>query len=413
MHRFTYKKNKLYCEDIGLDKLADKFGTPSYVYSRNTLLDHFNKLEKAFKQLNPLICFSMKSNSNLAVVKTLVDKGSGLDIVSGGELFKALRVGCSTKKIVYASVGKKPEEIKQAIDRGILIFNVESEPELLMINKLAGRHKKVKVALRVNPDVDAHTHKHITTGKSGNKFGIDYKRALHIFRQKDKYKNLSLEGLHIHIGSQITKSEPFVKAIKKTLNFIDKNNLDIRYFNIGGGLGIIYSDEKPQTAEKFAKKIIPLLKNRKFNIILEPGRFIVGNSGALITRVIYVKKSSGGKHFAIVDAGMNDLLRPSLYDAYHEILPVKRYTIDDRRYTIYDVVGPICESGDFLAKGRKLKALKAGDLLAVMSAGAYGFTMSSNYNSRPRPAEVLVNKNKVRLAKRRETYNDLIRNEYV
>jgi diaminopimelate decarboxylase len=359
-----------------------------------------------------LICFSMKANSNLAVLKTLVLRGAGLDIVSAGELYKALKVSCPTNRIVYASVGKRPDEIEEAIKRDILLFNVESEPELLKINNIAGKqNKKVSCALRLNPDVNAGTHKYITTGKGENKFGLDFKTAAHIFKNASKYANIEISGIHIHIGSQITEAVPFKKAILKTLEFVDSLKIDLKYFNIGGGLAIIYGGEKAQTASEFAGKVMPCFKGRTFRLILEPGRFVVGNSGVLVTKVVYVKNNPSGKKFAIVDAGMNDLIRPSLYEAYHEVLPVTAGV--KAKKLMYDIVGPICESGDFLAKDRKIAELRAGDLLAVMGAGAYGFTMSSNYNSRPRIKEIMVVNKRPYIVKEAETYEDLIRGERV
>lgn len=411
MHRFAFKNNKLYCETISVERAAKQFGTPLYLYSLGTVMDHFNKIKEAFKPMDPLICFSMKANSNLAIISSLVKSGAGLDIVSGGELYLALKAGCPPGKIVYASVGKKPEEIKDAIRKRIFLFNVESEPELAMINKIARSEKRVvSVALRVNPDVSAHSHKYITTGTAENKFGLDFEAVIKIFKNRDRFRNLRIKGLHIHIGSQITQSEPFIKALAKILKFIDSLELAPEYMNIGGGLGIIYSKEKPQTAEDFAKKIIPLFKGRDLKLILEPGRFVVGNSGVLVTKVIYIKKNFSGKSFAIVDAGMNDLIRPSLYEAYHEINPVVKRS--GKTYS-YDIVGPICESGDFLGKDRTFAGLRQGDYLAVMGAGAYGFSMSSNYNSRPRLPEVIVSKGKMHLARRRESYGDLLRGQKI
>ena len=414
MHRFTYKKNRLYCENVPIAEIAKRHGTPFYLYSQRTLIDHYTKIRTAFGPVKPLICFSMKANSNLAVLKTLVARGSGLDIVSGGELFKALKIGCPPERIVYASVGKRPDEIKDAIKRGILLFNVESLPELEIINEIAGSlKKKASVAIRINPDVEARTHKYITTGKSENKFGVDFDTAEYIFETSRALANIKVSGIHLHIGSQITEPDPFVKAIEKAFEFITRLNISLEYFNIGGGLGIIYSKEHPQTAAQFAKRILPLFKGKGFKLILEPGRFIAGPSGVLVTKVIYIKVNASGKKFAICDAGMNDLIRPSLYSAYHEILPVIRKMRDERRRTKYDIVGPICESGDFLAKERRLPELTSGDLLAVMGAGAYGFTMSSNYNSRPRVAEIMVIRGKAYIVKRRETYGDLIRGEII
>jgi len=411
MHEFKINNHQLYCEGVRVQNLAEKFGTPLYVYSYNTFIGHFLKLKKAFAPVKPLICYSVKANSNLAILKALVEHGSGLDIVSGGELFRALKVGCPPQRIVYASVGKTDKEIEEAIRKGILFFNVESLPELENINRIARRlKKKTNVALRINPDVEAKTHKYITTGKLTNKFGIDFDTATDILRIAGELSNVTIKGLHIHIGSQITIGEPFVEAIKKVVAFIKSNKargVDIEYLNIGGGLGIIYSHEVPQTAAEFASKVLPILKASGLKIIMEPGRFIIGSAAILVTKVLYVKKTPL-KKFVIVDAGMNDLIRPSLYEAHHEIVPL----VDEGRPSEkVDVVGPICESGDFLAKERVLPKVKEGECLAVMCAGAYGFSMSSNYNSRRRAAEILVKGRKIALIRKRETAQDLIRNE--
>jgi diaminopimelate decarboxylase len=412
MHEFKYVGNSLYCEGVKLEGLVEKFGTPLYIYSYHTLIGHFIKLKTAFTSVQPLICYSVKANSNLALLKALVDKGAGLDIVSGGELFRALKAGCPAQKIVYASVGKTDTEIEEAINHNILFFNVESLPELENINRIASRlHRITRVAIRINPDVEAKTHKFITTGKITNKFGIDLKTASKILSLYRRFPNVKISGLHIHIGSQITESAPFVAAIRKVSKFIaglKLKGVELEYLNIGGGLGIIYNQETPQTAQKYADKILPLLKKTGLKIILEPGRFIVGNAGVLAVKVLYIKETPK-KKFIIVDGGMNDLIRPALYDAYHNILPLRKVRGTDKA----DVVGPICESGDFFAKGRMLPKVKEGDYLAVMGAGAYGFSMSSNYNSRPRVEEVLVVKNEVFVIRKRESHEDLIRNEVV
>lgn len=416
MHEFKYRGNQLYCEKVKVEELAAKYGTPLYVYSYQTLISHFIKLQKAFRRINPLICYSVKANSNLAILKSLVDKGAGLDIVSGGELFRALSVGCPASKIVYASVGKTDREIAEAIEKGILFFNVESLPELENINRIAQELNKLpNVAIRINPDVEPKTHKFITTGKLTNKFGIDLKTAHRILQLRGGFAHIKICGLHIHIGSQITESEPFVAAIRKITGFISllkKEGIDLEYLNIGGGLGIIYSHETPQTAARFAAKVMPLLQKSALKVIMEPGRFIVGNAGILVTKVLYLKNSPK-KKFVIVDAGMNDLIRPALYDAYHQIVPL-RMTHDAQRTTQkVDVVGPICESGDFFAKERMLPRLDEGEFLAVMGSGAYGFSMSSNYNSRLKAAEVMVAGNKVFLVRKRDSFQDLTRNEQV
>lgn len=415
MHEFKYVNNQLCCEKLKLADLAKRHGTPLYVYSYYTLIDHYMKLRRAFAELKPLICFSVKANSNLAILKALVDKGAGLDIVSGGELFRAMQVGCPAQKIVYASVGKTDREITKAIKAGIFFFNVESLPELENINRIArSLGARARTAIRINPDVEPKTHKFITTGKITNKFGVDFTTAGKILTRSSEFSNLEILGLHIHIGSQITESAPFVAAIAKVVDFIQrlkKKCVRLEYLNIGGGLGIVYDKETPQTAGEFARKVIPLLSKIKLKIILEPGRFIVGNAGVLVTRVLYIK-STPKKKFVIVDAGMNDLIRPALYDAYHKILPL-RMTMDERRGTKVDVVGPICESGDFFAKERNIVLPKVSEYLAIMGAGAYGFSMSSNYNSRLRAEEVLVVKDRVFVIRKRETFSDLIDKEII
>lgn len=413
MHEFGFKGNEFYCENIKVSDIAKKIETPFYLYSYKTLMDHYRKLKTAFRQVDPLICFSMKSNSNLAVVRALVKSGAGLDIVSGGELYRARLAGANPKKTVYAGVGKKPREIEEAIKFGILFFNVESEEELEEIQAAAARlGSKVSVAIRINPDVIPKTHKYITTGKGETKFGLDFETVHKIFNSGWKYPDLKLDGVHIHIGSQILDAEPFMDAIKKVIEFLRKHRIVVRYFNIGGGLGIVYSMENPQTAKSFAKKVIPLLKGMKLKIVLEPGRFISGNSGVLVTRVVYTKRTPR-KKFIIVDSGMNDLMRPSLYEAYHKIVPVRVPVNSSESCEKVDVVGPICESGDFLGKDRLLPSVGKGDLLAVMGAGAYGFTMSSNYNARPRPAEVLVARGRYYVVRKHETYRDLVRGESI
>lgn len=419
MHRFTYKRKALYCEEVPVALVAKKVGTPFYLYSLGTFLDHYFKLRDAFAPANPTICFSMKANSNLTVLKALVNQGCGLDIVSGGELKRAKRVGADPAKIVYASVGKTEEEIEEALRSKILMFNVESEAELETINKIASRLGRIqKVAIRLNPDVASGTHHYITTGTKQNKFGLSQQAAYKIFMEAYRYPHLKLTGVHVHIGSQITESGPFIQAIKVALAFIDRVHYDggaIEYLNIGGGMGIIYSNEKPQTARDFTKAVLPLLlkyvSSHRLKIIIEPGRFISGNSGIFVTKVLY-KKTTPAKNFIIVDGGMNDLIRPSFYGAYHEIVPVNQRTRKASK-GVYDVVGPICESGDFLAKDRPLPLLQAGDLLALMSAGAYGFVMSSNYNSRPRAAEVAVRGKKFIVVRKRESFEDLVRHEII
>ena len=416
MHRFEFRNGELWCEQVPVSEVAQTVGTPLYLYSHGTLLDHYEKLRRAFAPVKPLICFSMKSNSNLAICRALAKAGAGFDVVSGGELRKALQVGANPKGIVFASVGKTEEEIQSAIQAGILCFNVESEQELERIQAVCQRlHRRQRVSLRLNPDVEAHTHAFITTGSKANKFGMDASTVESILRRASEFPSISLGGLHVHIGSQILEPKPYQAAIRKALRLIARARrygVKIRLLNIGGGLGIVYRKETPQTAADFAKAVLPLLKGKGLKIILEPGRFIVGNSGILLTRVLYLKESHS-KQFAIVDAGMNDLIRPSLYGAYHEIVPVSQNSFHRMKRVRYDVVGPICESGDFFAKDRPLPPLQPGDFLAILGAGAYGFTMSSNYNSRPRAAEVLVRNNRWYLIRNRETYEDLIRRERI
>ncbi|MBU2102403.1 MAG: diaminopimelate decarboxylase [Candidatus Omnitrophota bacterium] len=416
MHDFKYRKNQLFCEDVPLQALARRYGTPLYVYSYHTLTDHYRKLSDAFKSVKPLICYSVKANSNLTILRSLIGQGAGLDIVSGGELFRALKAGCNPRKIVYASVGKTNSEIAIAIKKGILFFNVESLAELSNINRIAaGLRKKVNVAIRINPDVEPKTHKFITTGALTNKFGIDFETAYDIFATRKNFVHLTINGLHIHIGSQITDPGPYVAAFTKVLHFIQRltsRGITLESLNIGGGLGIIYNTETPQTARDFAKKILPILRATKLQIIMEPGRFIIGNAGIMVTKVLYLK-STPLKKFIVVDAGMNDLLRPALYEAYHQIIPLRKAHRSARTNEKVDIVGPICESGDFIAKDRMLADSSEGQYLAIMGAGAYGFSMASNYNSRRRPAEVMVRGKKVFCIRKRESFEDLIRNEIV
>lgn len=415
MHYFSFKRKELYCEDIRVRDLVASYGSPLYVYSARTILEHYLKLKTALSSLAPLICYSVKANSNLSILKLLVSKGCGLDIVSAGELYRGKKVNCPPKRIVYASVGKTGREIRAAIDYGILMFNVESIAELNRLEKIAlGLKKKVRVALRLNPDVRPKTHKYIITGKKDTKFGMDYLTVRRVLLKPESWPSLDITGIHIHIGSQITGSKPFVLAIKKVIKLIKSlksKAKSLKYLNIGGGLGIVYNDEKPQTARQFAASVVPLLKKTRLRIIIEPGRFIVGNAGILVSKVTYIKDTPG-KKFIIVDAAMNDFLRPSLYNAYHMIVPLKRgkevRSKDVKK--LADVVGAICESGDFLGKQRNL-SVEQGDYLAVLGAGAYGFSMSSNYNSRPRPAEVLVKSGKSYLIGKRESDKDLIDRE--
>lgn len=413
MHLFHYISNELYAEEVPIRELVNRFGTPLYVYSYNTLLRHFRAYVDAFQDYPHIICFAVKANSNLAILRLFAKNGGGADIVSGGELFVALKAGIPAKKIVYAGVGKREDEIAFALKSKILMFNVESEAELREIDRIAGKFGvKAPVALRINPDIDPETHPYIATGLKKHKFGIPIEDALEYYRLASRLKNVSIIGVHKHIGSQITKLSPFVDALKRILLLVDElitKGVDLKYLDVGGGLGISYKDEEPPLPKDLARGFIPLLKNKKFTLIIEPGRSIVGNAGILVTKVLYLKKGAE-KEFVIVDAGMNDLIRPSYYNAYHNIIPVVK---KKRGKIICDVVGPICESSDFLAKDREITKLKQGEYLAVMSAGAYGFSMSSNYNSRPKAAEVMVKGKEYFLIRKRETYADLIRNDKI
>jgi diaminopimelate decarboxylase len=414
MNDFKYENGELYCEGIPVRTVARRVGTPFYLYSSSTLVKHFRAFDSAFAGVPHLICFALKANSNSATLRLLGREGAGADIVSGGELFRALRAGINPNRLVYAGVGKRRDEIEYALKVGILMFNVESGDELVAINKAAGEMRATaRIALRVNPDIDPKTHAYISTGLKENKFGIPIEQALEYYQLAKTLPNVEIAGVHQHIGSQITEVRPFVDALEKLVGFVRElrgAGINIQYVNIGGGLGITYKDETPPLPQDVARAVGPLLKASGCTIVMEPGRAIVGNAGILVTSVLY-HKESGEKRFVVVDAGMNDLIRPSLYEAYHELRPVAEPVAAGR--TVVDVVGPICESGDFLAKDREMPPVKQGDLLAVMGAGAYGFSMSSNYNSRPRAAEVMVKGNDYYIVRERETYNDLIRGEKV
>jgi diaminopimelate decarboxylase len=412
MHDFEYKNDELHCEGVPLRTIAQRVGTPFYCYSSSTLTNHVRAFDRAFAGGPHLICFAVKSNPGTAVLRLLGREGAGADIVSGGELYRALRAGIDPKKIVYAGVGKRRDEIEYALKMDILMFNVESGEELQAIDRAAkDMHTKARIALRVNPDIDPRTHAYISTGLKENKFGIPIEQALEYYQIAQSLANVEIVGIHQHIGSQITELQPFIDALARLMGFVDKLHaagVGIRYINMGGGLGITYKDETPPLPKDVAQAIKPLLAKSGCTLIMEPGRAIVGNAGVLVTSVLY-HKQTGDKKFMIVDAGMNDLIRPSLYEAYHDIRPVTRQAAPKR--VVADIVGPICESGDFLAKDREMPETKQGDLLAVMGAGAYGFSMSSNYNSRPRVAEVLVRGNDYYVVRERETYNDLVRGE--
>ncbi|MCZ7645788.1 MAG: diaminopimelate decarboxylase [Planctomycetota bacterium] len=432
MDSFRYKDGTLYAEGVPVRKIVEDVGTPAYVYSRETFLDHYTKIDKAFAEVPHLICYSVKANSCLAVLAVLNEAGAGFDVVSGGELVRVQKIGGDMKQVVFAGVGKTDEELAQALRAGILMFNVESEAELENIDRIAGQLKAdgeirepARVALRVNPDVDPKTHAYITTGKKENKFGVDLERASRILQEAGRFPNVRVAGIHAHIGSQITEVKPYQESLGKVVKFIQEHRrkeVPIQYLNSGGGFGIWYQDRKAQPASKYAEVIVPLVKDSGCTLVLEPGRFISGNSGIMLTKIVYVKESAG-KRFLIVDAGMNDLVRPSLYGAFHEIWPLDAEALPPTRgggpaegaaYTQSDIVGPICESGDFLAKDRALpKGLGRGDVLAVYSAGAYGYVMAGNYNTRPFLPEVMVRGDKHYVVNRRQTVEELLEREKV
>jgi diaminopimelate decarboxylase len=423
MHSFHYRQSKLYCESTDLAELADQHGTPLYIYSEQTILDHYRRLSAALAPLNHEICYAVKANSNLAILRSLVDEGAGFDIVSGGELYRVIAAGGDPTKCTFAGVGKNRDEIAYALYNGIGSFNVESEEELLVIDEVAASvDRRAPIAVRVNPDVDAKTHKYISTGKSENKFGIGLDRVESVYELAAGLKHLELKGLQTHIGSQITDAKPFADAIEKIVPVAEhlRDRFGIQFFSIGGGIGIVYQgslesgdqvwwlqkEHQAMSIQDYAGTIVPRLQSLQMRILLEPGRFLVGNAGVLLTRVLYLKKTPN-KVFIIVDAGMNDLIRPALYQGYHEIVPLNK-----RPKTIRaDVVGPVCETGDFIALDREIADVKADDLLAIMSAGAYGFSMASNYNSRPLPAEILVRGETHELIRRRQNYADLVQLE--
>ena len=414
MHHFTYRDNELYCEDVPVQKIAAEIGTPFYLYSHATLTRHFKAFNEAFEGIDRLICFSAKANTNLAILKLFATLGCGLDIVSGGELYRGIQAGFAPNRIVYSGVGKRIDEIDYALKSEIMMFNMESFDELKLINQRAGKlKKKAAVAIRVNPDVDPKTHPYISTGLRKNKFGIDIEAAIEGYQLAGSLEHVEVVGIDCHIGSQITEAGPFVDAlqsIKALVNHLKVElGIHIKYIDMGGGLGITYGDETPPSLKEYATGFLAHLEGVDLKLILEPGRVLVGNAGILITRVLY-KKPGSAKDFIIVDAGMNDLLRPTLYNAFHAIEPVVR---SEASLSVADVVGPICESGDFFAVDRNLADVDGGELLAVMSTGAYGFVMSSNYCSRPRVAEVMVKDGQYKVVKRRESYQDLVRGETI
>ncbi|MBI4964870.1 MAG: diaminopimelate decarboxylase [Desulfomonile tiedjei] len=418
MHFFNYIDGELYCENVPVQRICDEVGTPVFVYSRETLERHYRVFEEPFASVDHLICYSMKACSNLAVLRLFGNLGGGVDIVSGGELYRALTAGIDASKIVYSGVGKKASEMDEALAAGILMFNVESEAELDLLDQRAqALGKRAAIALRVNPDVDPQTHPYISTGLKRNKFGIDSERSVELYRKARKMKGVEPVGVDCHIGSQLTELSPFLEAVDLLQDLIEtlrSEGFNIRYLDLGGGLGIPYDEENPPLPAAYGKAIVDRVADLNVTLILEPGRLLVGNAGILGARVLY-EKHGPEKSFVIVDAAMNDLIRPSLYKAHHsvwKVIPGKNKEISEARI-IADVVGPICESGDFLAQSREMEPVESGELIAIMSAGAYGFSMSSNYNSRPRAAEVLVDGSRYHIIRSRETYEDLIRGERI
>ncbi len=413
MNMFSYRGGELYVEDISVARLMEQYGTPAYIYSKQHLVGQYRDLVSAMKDVAPLICYSVKANSNKAILQTFISEGSGMDVVSGGELFRALRAGADPSKIVFAGVGKTTDEIEYALNQKILFFTVESEQEVERISKCAVKlGATARVAFRVTPGVDPKTHKYITTGKKENKFGLDINRTLVAYELAAGLPNIEIIGVHMHIGSQILTVSPFVEALEKVKEICLKLKTlypTLKYIDIGGGIGIKYrQEENPLAPVEFARHVVPVLKSIGLKVIMEPGRYLVGNAGLLVCAVQYVKDNPL-KTFVVVNAGMNDLIRPSLYDGHHQVIAIK-----ETKATIQgDVVGPICESGDFLAQERAIPAVKQGDLLGICSAGAYGYAMASNYNSRPRPVELMVNGDKAVVICRRETLEDLVRNENV
>lgn len=426
MHSFHYHDGRLICEAADLAEIADRFGTPLYVYSTATILDHYRRFDEALAAVDHLICYAVKANSNGAILRLLAEAGAGFDIVSGGELFRVLKAGGDAARCTFAGVGKTAEEIAFALEAGVSSFNIESEAELENVNRIAtAKGLRAPIALRVNPDVAADTHAYISTGTGGNKFGVALDRARAVYERAAQMDAVRIRGVQMHIGSQINETQPFVEAIEKLTPLVLelRQRYEIEFFSIGGGIGIVYESSlasgggawwnktkaRPQlTIQDYVSATLPLLRRLDLRIVLEPGRILVGNAGVLLARVL-CRKEGAGKKFVILDAGMNDLIRPALYQSYHEIVPVQS-PLNDKRETV-DVVGPVCESGDFFALDRELPELQAGDLVALMSAGAYGFAMASNYNSRPLPAEVLVHADRAALIRARQSKDDLIRGE--
>ncbi len=413
MNYFAYKDNRLFAEEVAVADLAARFGTPFYVYSTRTLRRHYRVMDEAFAGTDHLICYAMKALSNLSVLKLFAAMGSGFDIVSVGELMRCLKAGAEPGKIVFSGVGKTDEELKAAIEAGILMINVESAPELHRVASVAARmRRRAPVSLRVNPDLDPGTHPHISTGHRDSKFGIPLAQVHEYYAEARALPDLDLVGLSTHIGSQITDTSPFTEAANKVATIVKalrESGVALRYLDLGGGLGIPYQEEPPPPSE-YAAALLGPLRGLGLRLIIEPGRVLVGNAGALVTRVLYLKETDV-KRFIVVDGAMNDLIRPVLYEAYHQILPVQRRA--GGPVVTADVVGPVCESGDFFAREREMPEPRDGDLLAVMSAGAYGFVMASNYNSRPRAPEIMVDGAEAHVVRERESFEDLVRGEKI
>jgi diaminopimelate decarboxylase len=417
MNHFQYKNGEFFCEDVPVAQIAKEVGTPFYLYSKATLTRHFLAFDSGFEDIDHITCFAVKSCSNIAILSLFGGLGGGADIVSGGELFRALQAGVDPQRIIYSGVGKTEEELRYGLQSNILLFNVESEQELHRLNRVAkDLGVKAPVSFRVNPDVDPKTHAYISTGLAKNKFGIPINEALDLYVQAEEMAHVDVKGVSCHIGSQLTLISPFIEALRKIKDFVGRlaeKGINIHYIDLGGGVGIIYDDEKPPHPKEYAKAIKEELSGLQATLIFEPGRVIAGNAGIMVTEVQYTKTNRGGekeKHFVVVDAGMNDLTRPSLYGAFHAIQPIKE---KDAALQVVDIVGPICETGDFLAKDREFPQVEQGDLLAVLSAGAYGFTMASNYNSRPRIAEVMVSGDQFGIIRKRESMESLIQGESV
>ncbi len=409
-----YKNNQLIVEEVNIIELVKEFDTPLYIYSKNHFINQYKEFENAFKDIDHKIFYAMKANFNLSVIKTFVKLGSGVDANSEGELYRAIKAGVKPSKIILTSVGKTKNEIKLGLEYNVLMIKAESEEEIELINRIAGEMNKVaRVAIRVNPDVDAKTHPYISTGLSSNKFGVDAKTALSIYKRRKDFPHIQFTGIDMHIGSQITSIDPFVEAVQKLSELyfeIEKDGLKLEHFDVGGGIGVQYNQENTFCINDFAEKTIPLFNKLNCQIIFEPGRFLTANAGILITEVLYNKKN-GNKNFVVVDSAMNDLLRPSIYQAYHHIQPVNKF--EDRKIITADIVGPICETGDYFARDREITESNSGEMLVVMSAGAYGMVMTSNYNARRRPPEILVDGNNYLVIRSRETFDHLIMDEEV